>query len=53
MEGRHPSSDPNHGQDDADYDSEEEEHDLYHQDMYMNGGHAQPPPPLSEGGVVQ
>ena len=27
-----------HGQDDAGYDSEEEERDLHHQDMYMNGG---------------
>ena len=34
----HPSSDPNHGQDDAGYDSEEEERDLHHQDVYMNGG---------------
>ena len=38
VEGRHPSSDPNHGRDDAGYDSEEEERDLHHQDMYMNGG---------------
>ena len=38
MEGRHPSSDPNHGRDDAGYDSEEEERALHHQDMYMNGG---------------
>ena len=38
VEGRHPSSDPNHGWDDAGYDSEEEERDLHHQDMYMNGG---------------
>ena len=38
VEGRHPSSDSNHGQDDAGYDSEEEERDLHHQDMYMNGG---------------
>ena len=27
---------PNHGRDDAGYDSEEEERDLHHQDMYMN-----------------
>ena len=36
VEGRHPSSDPNHGRDDAGYDSEEEERDLHHQDMYMS-----------------
>ena len=51
VEGRHPSSDPNHGQDDAGYDSEEEERDLHHQDMYMNGGrnHHFGPPPTQEG----
>ena len=38
VEGRHPSSDPNYGQDDAGYNSEEEERDMHHQDMYMNGG---------------
>ena len=42
VEGRHPSSDPNHGRDDAGYDSEEEERDLHHRDMYMNVW-AQPP----------
>ena len=42
VEGRHPSPDPNHGRDDAGYDSEEEERDLHPQDIYMNGG-AQPP----------
>ena len=49
VEGRHPSSDPNHGRDDAGYDSEEEERDLHHQDMYMNGGrnHHFGPPPTS------
>ena len=31
VEGRHPSSDPNHGRDDAGYDSEDEERDLHHQ----------------------
>ena len=42
---------PNHGQDDAGYDSEEEERDLHHQDMYMNGGrnHHFGPPPTQEG----
>ena len=47
----HPSSDPNHGRDDAGYDSEEEERDLHHQDMYMNGGrnHHFGPPPTQEG----
>ena len=51
VEGRHPSSDPNHGQDDAGYDSEEEERDLHHQDMYTNGGrnHHSGPPPTQEG----
>ena len=51
VEGRHPSSDPNHGRDDAGYDSEEEERDLHHQDMYMNGGrnHHFGPPPTQEG----
>ena len=51
VEGRHPSSDPNHGRDDAVYDSEEEERDLHHQDMYMNGGrnHHFGPPPTQEG----
>jgi hypothetical protein len=48
VEGRHPSFDPNHGQDDASYDSEEEGRDLHHQDMYMNRGrnhHFGPPRP--------
>ena len=51
VEGRHPSSDPNHGQDDAGYDSEEEERDLHHQDMYTNGGrnHHFGPSPTQEG----
>ena len=42
---------PNHGRDDAGYDSEEEERDLHHQDMYMNGGrnHHFGPPPTQEG----
>ena len=41
----------NHGRDDAGYDSEEEERDLHHQDMYMNGGrnHHFGPPPTQEG----
>ena len=48
VEGRHPSSDPNHGRDDAGYDSEEEERDLHHQDM--NGGRNHfGPPPTQEG----
>ena len=29
--GRHPSTDPNHGQDDTGYDIQEEERDLHHQ----------------------
>ena len=35
----------------AGYDSEEEERDLHHQDMYMNGGrnHHFGPPPTQEG----
>lgn len=37
VEGRRPSSDLSHGQDDAGYDSEEEERGLHHQDMCMNG----------------
>ena len=43
--------DPNHGRDDAGYASEEEERDLHHQDMYMNGGrnHHFGPPPTQEG----
>ena len=36
VEGRHPSSDPNHGQDDAGYDSEEEERDWHHQSSPRN-----------------
>ena len=47
VEGRHPSSDPNHGQDDAGYDSEEEERDLHHQDWGRN--HHFGPPPTQEG----
>ena len=31
VKGRHPSSDPNHGQDDTGYDIQEEERDLHHQ----------------------
>ena len=34
VEGRHPSSGPSRGQDNAGYDSEEEEHGLYHQGMH-------------------
>ena len=37
-EGRFPSSDPRPGQDDAAYDSDEEERDLYQQDLHMNAG---------------
>ena len=38
MEGRFPSSDPRPGQDDVAYDSDEEERDLYQQDLHMNAG---------------
>ena len=36
MEGRFPSFDPRPGQDDVAYDSDEEERDLYQQDLHMN-----------------
>ena len=36
--GRFPSSDPRSGKGDVSYDSDEEERDLYQQDLYMNAG---------------
>ena len=38
MKGRFPSSDPRSGQGGVAYDSDEEERDLYQQDLYMNAG---------------
>ena len=38
MKGRFPSSGPRSGKDDVAYDSDEEECDLYQQDLYMNAG---------------
>ena len=38
MSGRFPSSDPRSAKGDVSYDSDEEERDLYQQDLYMNAG---------------
>ena len=38
MKGCFPSSGPRSGQGDVAYDSDEEERDLYQQDLYMNAG---------------
>ena len=38
MKGRFPSSGPRPGQGDVAYDSDEEERDLYQQDLHMNAG---------------
>ena len=38
MKGRFPSSDPRSRKGDVSYDSDEEERDLYQQDLYMNAG---------------
>ena len=38
MKGRFPSSDPRPGQDDVAFDSDEEERDLYQQDLHINAG---------------
>ena len=39
MKGRFPSPGSRSGQGDVAYDSDEEERDLYQQDLYMNAGH--------------
>ena len=53
MKGRFPSSGPRSGQGDVAYDSDEEERDLYQQDLYMNAGRNRHGGAIQPAGVVR